>query len=167
MSSRDGWIAAFKRDWRSAARSFAHVLDHRISNRLQDRNAVLAGACNSSTWSESLHSFRGGYAHWRCAKEAGHSGWHRSNNYRWPNDDHGRALYDPIPIRHLNQDDTDVIPFQKYAEGRHLTPTSRQDRLMTRFAEANLILNRQRRLAEEDREAKYGKRNVNDNTDDL
>lgn len=147
--SKGGWVAAFRHDWRSALVSYRSVLNHRISNRLQDRRAVLAGACNATTWSESLQSFRGGYPHWRCAKAAGHKGWHRTGSYRWPTDDHGRALYDPIPIRHLNQDDSAIVPFETFANGRHMTPTSRQDRLMTRLAEANLILARQRREREE------------------
>lgn len=149
MRGKGAWAAAIRHDWRSALRQYRAILNYRLANRLMDRRAVLAGACNATTWSEATHSFRGGYSHWRCAKAAGHPGWHRSNNYRWAPGDTGRVLYDPIPVRVLNQDNSALIPFQSYANGRHLTATSRQDRLMDRLAEANLRLARQKRLREE------------------
>jgi hypothetical protein len=168
--SKGGWLAAFRYDWRSAARSFRSALNHRISNRLQDRRAVLAGACNATTWSDALVSYRGGYPHWRCGKAAGHKGWHRFNNYVWAPDPFGRVRYDSLPVHgpnYVRPPGVDPLPFALYAEGRHTTLPARQDRLMRRLAEANLILARLRRAAEEDWVAKYGKRSVNDYTDDL
>lgn len=68
---------------------------HRTVNRWYDIRAVMAGYCNDRPWGPHPAESRGGYAHWRCARQRGHWEVHRSLNYVWG--DTGDVEYDPLP----------------------------------------------------------------------
>jgi hypothetical protein len=105
----------------------------RLDNRWQDARAVLAGACNVSTWDGRGYS--GGYSHWRCGKARRHTDGHRFNNYVWDGPG-SRPRYDPVPIR--NADNTDwfdartVTPFMRHASGRRAVGRRSRDRSQAR-----------------------------------
>lgn len=75
------------------AKAAAYRSWHRAHNRLLDLWAVLRGYCNHCPW--NVPGEGGGYAFWRCGRERGHEGLHRSVNYVWGND--GRTSYVPAP----------------------------------------------------------------------
>jgi hypothetical protein len=128
------WHAERWRDrWGVLRSTLWHVPIMRLDNRWQDLRAVLAGACNRSTWNGC--GYNGGYPHWRCGKARGHQGEHRFNNYVWDGPG-SRTRYDPIPIR--NADNTDwfyarsVTPFMKLASGRRAVGRRSRSRLLAR-----------------------------------
>lgn len=78
------------------SRSTWLIWRQRLSNRLRDALAVIAGYCNHKPYNQIPGESGGGYAHWRCAYKRGHDGVHRVGNYTW--DDTGATTYDPIPV---------------------------------------------------------------------
>lgn len=127
---------------RSHLRSRIAVARMRLNNRRQDLRAVLAGACNASTWDPSIPGYHA-YSHWRCGKAKGHpettDAWggkaHRFNNYIWEGPG-SKVEYSPLPVRNAEGwfDTSRIVPFRKLADGRHAVCPRRESRIM---AEAN------------------------------
>lgn len=125
-------------------RSQLWVAWFRLHNRWQDTRAVLAGACNASTWNPQKRDYDGGYNHWRCGKRRGHmantlvtghedgrSGPHRFINYTW--DGPGtKVKYAPMPIHQPGLarwfDTSAILPFMRLADGRKGVDTRRRAR---------------------------------------
>jgi hypothetical protein len=133
---------------------FWYAPKYRLRNRLLDIRAVLAGACNASTWTGN--DYAGGYSHWRCGKRRGHlartlvrghedgsSGLHRFNNYTWTGNPADRTEYQPLP---LDADYDEVLPFHKQTKSRHPIDTRYRTRVRARRAEAALAARQSRRV---------------------
>lgn len=133
---------------RSHLRSRVAVARMRLDNRWMDARAVLAGACNASTWNEERGDYDGGYSHWRCGKRRGHAdtaermdGAHRFHNYTWEGPGH-KVEYAPLPTR--NEDNTDwydtsaVLPFRKHSDGRRAVDSRRRSRIRYRASQKYL-----------------------------
>jgi hypothetical protein len=125
----------------SYLRSQYHIAVMRLDNRWQDFRAVLAGACNQSTWTgKGYTGYAGGYSHWRCGKKRGHAGPHRFNNYTWTGKLGDRADYNPIPSRTPENSSTYNatygIPFMKLANGRRVVDRRSRSRQKARLVEA-------------------------------
>ena len=133
-------IRYYRENSRQALRGAAWRVRHRLANRALDARARLAGACNASTWVESIGDYAGGYSHWRCGKRRGHlhpiTGMdqpHRFNNYIWRSGD--KVEYAPIPVHGLDenvQDWDQIIPFRKITDRRHPIETMRRVRVRAR-----------------------------------
>jgi hypothetical protein len=139
----------------------------RLDNCWQDLRAVLAGACNASTWDPTIPGYHG-YSHWRCAKKRGHDqevkvyrdgdyvdgatyGPHRFNNYTWVGPGH-KTQFAPLEPRPVNDDDPffkRVVPFQKLAGGRRAVSTRRHSRLMYEANQRMMELQRAQRRPED------------------
>lgn len=140
-------IEYYRENPRQALRGLGYRVHHRLANRVLDVRAVLAGACNASTWDEDLGDYAGGYSHWRCGKRRGHSdadermdGAHRFNNYVWGGPG-SKVEYAPIPVRGLHEytEDADqVAPFKKITGRRHPIDTLRRARVRQLRAEGAL-----------------------------
>jgi len=105
----------------------------RLDNRWQDLRAVLAGACNRSSWNG--HGYSGGYSHWRCGKARGHEDGHRFHNYVW--DGPGSPMrFSPLPIRNDENtgwfDARSVTPFMRLASGRRAVDRRSRSRIVAR-----------------------------------
>ncbi|MCX5070867.1 hypothetical protein OOJ91_34025 [Micromonospora lupini] len=107
-------------------RSRMHIWRHRTYNRWADLRARAAGYCNHAPW-HPIPGQGGGYAHWRCALRAGHTGVHRSRNYVW--DRTGRTTYRPLPAGQN-------LPDQPWR--RSMTPTAAQERARGRWLDEQL-----------------------------
>lgn len=105
----------------SGLRPQFHIWAHRAYNRYADLRARAAGYCNHNPW-HPIPGLGGGYAHWRCARRAGHIGLHRLNNYVW--DASGRTTYQPLPQARRQ-------PAQPWR--RRMTPTAAQQRARDRW----------------------------------
>lgn len=117
---------------------WAWIAYHRAANRLLDLRAVLAGACNESTWDGSTYG--NGYAHWRCMKRRGHTEAHRYNNYIWLG---GSAEY--VPLNGVSSWWKEELPYSKVTRRRYPTMPRRRQRLQRRWWEEQT---RQRRVRE-------------------
>lgn len=137
------------KDFRRHLKSRYHVAVMRLDNRWQDLRAVLAGACNRSTWvgvpsapDAIEYGYAGGYSHWRCARERGHEGPHRFHNYVWGGEPGDRVLYDALPVRTPDNsgwyNTAHDIPFAKLTEKRHAVDTRRRSRIRARLSEKAL-----------------------------
>lgn len=142
----------------SRPKSLLVRIKYRTINRALDLRAVLAGACNATTWDPKRSTFRGGYSHWRCARRHGHYPVtpHRSNNYVWATG--GRTEFDPISINSPEYASMSVrgawmalrgveTPFQRYAGGRRPIQRLSQERASERAAQAAMAARRAERRA--------------------
>jgi hypothetical protein len=118
---------------------------HRLQNRFMDIRAVLAGACNASTWDGT--TYRGGYSHWRCARDRGHTDPHRFNNMIWL--DAGPVDYSPIPSGMVEYAEAMPLmtPKWRWARGRTPTDRRRRDRLKRAYYQREYLRQRQDRGA--------------------
>ncbi len=64
---------------------------HKLENKAKDFLAWVWGFCNDCPWRAEPGS---GYSFWRCGRDSGHDGLHRSRNYVWGAD--GRPEYVPV-----------------------------------------------------------------------
>jgi hypothetical protein len=132
---RQAWQAG---DRRAQLRGLFYRSWHRLHNRISDGVAVLAGACNRSTWDGRGYS--AGYAHWRCMLGRGHAGPHRFHNYVWDGPG-SRARFDPLPVDRHRGHRCD-LPFRHVTRRRYMTDSRARQRIRRRVAEEALAARR-------------------------
>lgn len=123
---------------------------HRLQNRFMDIRAVLTGACNASTWDGT--TYRGGYSHWRCAKQHAHGSYrggthHRFHNMIWL--DAGPVEFSPLEVQglaeHVKLVD-EATPYWKYAQGRRSTDRRGRQRIRNEYYQREYLRQMQDRV---------------------